>query len=85
MVQHALLSDALERLDVSFFLWTTPFLGNMESLFEESPRHSMGLPYMPISWGGFGGQCRYIWHTWSVWVIRQPPPGPPKGCLIVAP
>ena len=32
------------------------------------PRHSMGLPYMPISWGGFGGQCRHIWHTWSVWV-----------------
>ena len=22
---------------------------------------------MPISWGGFGGQCRHIFHTWSVW------------------
>ena len=33
------------------------------------PRHSMGLPYMPISWGGARGvQCRHIWHTWSVWV-----------------
>ena len=28
----------------------------------------MGLPYMPISWGGFEDQCRHIWHTWSVWV-----------------
>ena len=24
---------------------------------------------MPISWGGFGGQCRHIYHTWSVWVL----------------
>ena len=31
------------------------------------PRRSMGLPYMPISWGVLGGQCRHIWHTWSVW------------------
>ena len=23
---------------------------------------------LPISWGGLGGQCRHIWHTWSVWV-----------------
>ena len=23
--------------------------------------------YMLISWGGFGGQCRHIWHTSSVW------------------
>ena len=21
----------------------------------------MGLPYMPINWGGLGGQCRHIW------------------------
>ena len=21
-----------------------------------------------LHWGGFGGQCRHIWHTWSVWV-----------------
>ena len=21
----------------------------------------------PISWGGFGGQCRHIWHTRSAW------------------
>ena len=27
------------------------------------------MPYMPISWGDFGGQCRHIWHTWSVWDI----------------
>ena len=25
-----------------------------------NPRHSMGLPYMLISWGGFGGQCRHM-------------------------
>ena len=24
------------------------------------PRHSMGLPYMPISWGGLRGQCGHI-------------------------
>ena len=35
------------------------------------PRHSMGLAYLPISWGGFGGQCRHIWHTWSVWVLDE--------------
>ena len=22
-----------------------------------------------LHWGGFGGQCRHILHTWSVWVI----------------
>ena len=27
----------------------------------------MGLPNMPISWRGLRGQCRHIWHTWSVW------------------
>ena len=26
-----------------------------------------GVPYMPLSWGGLGGQCRHILHTWSVW------------------
>ena len=28
------------------------------------------MPYMPISWGGFGGQCRHIWQsqTGCVWV-----------------
>ena len=48
-------------------------------------QHSIGLPYMPISWGGFGvnvgifgiiyiiwGQCMHIWHTWSVWDIHVP-------------
>ena len=24
----------------------------------DSPTRLMGLPYLPISWGGFGGQCR---------------------------
>ena len=32
------------------------------------PKHSMGLPYICLHWGGFGGQCRHIRHTWSVWV-----------------
>ena len=31
-----------------------------------SPKHSMGLSYMPISWGGFGGQCRHIWQSHGV-------------------
>ena len=39
-------------------------------IHERSPRRSMGLPCMPISWSGFGGQCRHIWHTWSVWVLK---------------
>ena len=31
------------------------------------------MPYMIICdicvhWAGVGGQCRHIWHTWSVWV-----------------
>ena len=34
-------------------------------------RHSMGLPYLSISSGGLGGQCRHIWHTWSVWVLHM--------------
>ena len=28
---------------------------------ENIPKHLMGLPYMPISWGDFGGQCRHIY------------------------
>ena len=30
------------------------------------PRHSMGLVYIPISWGGLGGQCRHIWQSHGV-------------------
>ena len=30
------------------------------------PIHSMGLPYMPISWGGLGGQGRHIWQSHGV-------------------
>ena len=32
------------------------------------------MPYMPISWGGLGCQCRhiyYIFHTWSVWACER--------------
>ena len=25
--------------------------------------------HMCLHWGGLRGQCRHIWHTWSVWVI----------------
>ena len=25
-----------------------------------------------LHWGGLGGQCRHIWHTWSVWVWVSP-------------
>ena len=24
-----------------------------------------------LHWGGFGGQCRHICHTWSVWVFSN--------------
>ena len=24
-----------------------------------------------LHWGGLGGQCRHIWHTWSVWDIHN--------------
>ena len=30
------------------------------------PRQSMGLAYLPISWG-CRGQCMHIFHIWSVW------------------
>ena len=23
-----------------------------------------------LHWGGLRGQCRHIWHTWSVWVVH---------------
>lgn len=26
--------------------------------------------YIYIYWGGFGGQCRHIFHTLSVWVLK---------------
>ena len=39
---------------------------------EHVPKYSMGLPYMPISWGGLRGQCRHIWQTWSVWGVSYP-------------
>ena len=34
------------------------------------PIHSMGLAYMPTLGWCQGGQCRHIWHTWSVWDIK---------------
>ena len=32
-------------------------------------RHSMYAIHCHtcLHWGGFGGQCRHIWYTWSVW------------------
>ena len=24
-------------------------------------------PNICLHWGGLGGECRHIWHTWSVW------------------
>ena len=30
--------------------------------WNSKPIHSMYAIY-----SGFGGQCRHIWHTWSVW------------------
>ena len=33
------------------------------------PRHSMGLVYMPISWGGLRGQCRHIWQSHEVFGV----------------
>ena len=49
-----------------------PILGRLGLAgLEAEKRHNPDTPclsYMPISWGGFGGQCRHIWHTWSVWV-----------------
>ena len=28
------------------------------------------MPYMPIHWGGFGGQCRHIWQSHGVSVVE---------------
>ena len=35
------------------------------------PRHFMYAvyAYIILHWGVFGGQCRHISHTWSIWVI----------------
>ena len=41
--------------------------------------------------GGFGGQCRHIWHTWSVWGVSMPvlaqfcQPQQPRGASSIAP
>ena len=29
------------------------------------------MPYLPVSWGGFRGQCRQICHTWSVCACKS--------------
>ena len=35
------------------------------------PIHSMGLPYMPIRWGVFWGQCRHIWQSHGVYGYQK--------------
>ena len=50
---------------VLHFFWFPFFFMSLSFLsFPDAPC----MEYMPISWGGLGGQCRHIWHTWSVWV-----------------
>ena len=46
---------------------------NLASFIDDKAQtRPMGLPYVPISWGGgLGGQCRHRWHTWSVWVKEE--------------
>ena len=29
--------------------------------------HTLHVCHICLHWGGFRGQCRHIWHTWSVW------------------
>ena len=31
--------------------------------------HTLHVCHIRLHWGGFEGQCRHIWHTWSVWVM----------------
>ena len=30
---------------------------------------TLHVRYICLHWGGLSGQCRHIWHTWSVWDI----------------
>ena len=49
------------QVRVSGPLWRAQgFLG-----LQINPKHSMYAIYAYI--GVVGGQCRHIWHTWSVW------------------
>ena len=35
--------------------------------------HTLHVCHISLHWGGFGGQCRHICHTWSVWETNQTP------------
>ena len=37
------------------------------AVIESSPRHSMSVIYICLHWPLKPTQCRYIYHTWSVW------------------
>ena len=36
---------------------------------EQINSQTLHVWHICLHWGGFGGQCRHIWHTWSVWVF----------------
>ena len=31
----------------------------------------MGLPYMPINWGGLGGQCRHMAYMECLGIVQK--------------
>ena len=36
-------------------------------IFRFSYSQTLHVWYIYLHWGGLRGQCRHIWHTWSVW------------------
>ena len=66
--QHACLwNDHLCRLHEVHKLTSPTFIEHLYiGLDPTYPRHSMHAIYAYIG-GGLGGQCRHIWHAWSVW------------------
>ena len=75
-MHHAV--DGPKSSHCCFFFWALvegyggigPFLKEHHDELNPIP-DTPCMAYMPISWGGFRGQCRRIWHTWSVWVYQH--------------
>ena len=42
------------------------FLGGWGQVNVKYPDTPCSMPYMPISWGGLGGQCKHIWQSHGV-------------------
>ena len=52
---------------ISGAFWDPILLGCQEPASSHMSQ-TLHVWYIYLHWGGLGGQCRHIWHTWSVWV-----------------